>query len=113
PARSSRAGTVTCVAGFIPALGGRNLELAKDAAVGLNFGDVVGKERPDVSWRGDRDDLVGIFARRVAETVGRVVNHQKPAWPHQGLKKESMLLEYLEWIMAGTAQHGHAEDRIE
>jgi hypothetical protein len=41
------------------------------------------------------------------------VNHQKPAWPQQGLEEERTLFEDLEGIMAGAAQHGHAEDRVE
>ena len=41
------------------------------------------------------------------------MNHQEPAGPDQGLEKERTLLVNLEWIMAGAAQHGHAEERVE
>jgi hypothetical protein len=77
--------------------------LREYAAVRLNFGDAVGEECPDASARVDWDGLLGIFARRVPEAVGRVVNHQKAAGPYQGLEEERTLLEDLEGIMAGAA----------
>jgi hypothetical protein len=105
---------------LIAALRGPGRQLAEYGAVQLNFGDAIGEECPDfliagkkLSARIDGDGLVGVFACRVAETVGRVVNHQKTTGPYQGLEEERTLLEALEGIVAKAAQHGHAEDRIE
>src|SRR6478752_1310374 len=86
---SSRAGAVGLVVGFVPFVGPGRLDLAKYTAVGLNVGDAFGKERAYVSWRVYGHGLVGVLARDVAETVGRVVNHQEPAWPQRVSRKSA------------------------